>query len=437
MTEPDERSAEPSLWRHADFLRLWAAHTVSLLGSQVTVIAMPLMAILLLHATPLEVGILTACGYLPFLLIGLPAGVLVDRWPLRRLLVAVDLGRALVLGLVPIAYATDALSIAALGAVMFVHGTLTTFADTAHLSFLPSLVERHQLVDGNTKLGASYSVAELAGPGLGGALVKFASAPFALLVDATSFVASALILLRVRRLSQRPSPATTEPERLGAQIREGMRYVVRHALLRPLVLCMAGANFFDLYGMVQVILPIYALRQLQLSPASYGLALSVANLGALLGLFANRRLVQRYGVGPAMIGTSMLPGVGVLLLALATVHTGQGLITLGLGVAGFGAAVFNVNQMSLRQHVTPMALQGRMNATVRFLIWGMIPAGAFAGGLLFEAVGARVALAIAGTGSLLSSLPLVVSRLGAVRTISDAAGAEAGAKAGAEAGAER
>jgi MFS family permease len=182
---------------------------------------------------------------------------------------------------------------------------------------------------------------------------------------------------------------------------------------------MAGANFFDLYGMVQVILPVHALRQLQLSPAGYGLALSMANIGALLGLAANQRLIRRVGIGPAMIGASVLPGLGVLLLALATPHTAQGLVTLGLGIAGFGIVVFNVNQLSLRQHVTPLALQGRMTATVRFLIWGMIPAGAFVGGALSDGVGARVALVIAGAGSLLSSLPLLTSRLAAFRAIAE------------------
>ncbi|TMQ23926.1 MAG: MFS transporter [Deltaproteobacteria bacterium] len=407
-----------SLWRHADFLRLWIAHSVSLLGSQVTVFAVPLMAILLLHASPVEVGAITACGYLPFLLIGLPVGALVDRWPLRRLLVAVDVGRALVLGCVPVAHLAGALSIGLLGAVMFVHGALTTFADTAHPSYLPALVDNDQLIEGNTKLQTSYSMAELAGPGLGGVLVKLVGAPFALLADAASFVASAAILVGIRR--REPARTAAATDRIGPQIREGLSYVTRHATLRALVMCMAGANFFDLYGMVQVILPVYALGELGLSPAVYGAALSVANLGALIGIASNARLVRRHGVGPAIIGASILPGSGVLLLTLATPHTAPVLIMLSLGVAGFGVVVFNVNQLSLRQHVTPLALQGRMNATVRFLIWGMIPAGAFAGGLLSQAIGVRAALVIAGAGSLLSSLPLVRSPLGRVRTMADA-----------------
>ena len=410
-----------SLWRHADFFRLWLAHSISLLGSQITVLAMPLMALLLLHATPTEVGAVTACGYLPFLLFGLPVGALVDRWPLRTLLIAADLGRALVLGCVPIAYIAEALTIPLLCAVMFTHGALTTVADTAHPSYLPGLVDGDQLIDGNTKLQASYSVAELAGPSLGGVLVKLVGAPFALLGDAVSFIASMVILLGIR--PRRAARAVSgEAHRIGAQIREGLSYVARHALLRPLVVCMASANFFDLFGMVQVILPIYALGELGLSPALYGAALSAANLGGLLGIVANARLIRRHGLGPAILGSSILPGLGVLLLTLATAHTAPVLIMFGLGIAGFGVAVFNVNQISLRQHVTPLAMHGRMNATVRFLIWGMIPAGAFAGGLLSQTIGVRAALVVAGVGSLLSSLPLVRSPLGSVRALSDAGG---------------
>jgi MFS family permease len=186
---------------------------------------------------------------------------------------------------------------------------------------------------------------------------------------------------------------------------------------------MAAANFFDLYGMVQVMLPIYAIRELELSPAGYGLAVSLANVGGLLGVLLNGRVVGRIGVGPAMLASSVLPGIGVLLLAVATPATALPVIVASLGLAGFGIAVFNVNQMSLRQHVTPAHMLGRMNATVRFIIWGMIPAGAFAGGVLMDVIGAGTALVIAGAGSLVSALPLVLSGFGAVRAMSDAEGA--------------
>lgn len=401
----------------ADFYRLWAAYSVSLVGSQITIVAVPLAA-LMLKATPLQLGVIAACGYLPFLLFGLPVGVLVDRWPLRPLLIAVDVGRAVTLTCVPLAWAYDALSIGLLAAIMFIHGTLTVVADVAHPSFLRLLVEKDQLVEGNTRLQGSYSAAELAGPSAGGVLVSLVSAPVALLVDAASFLVSAAILTPVRRTE--PSPPTAKvPLRLIAQIRGGLAYVGRHELLRPLVMCMAFANFFDLFGMVQVLLPVYAVNELQLSATMYGIALSVANVGALAGVFANGILVRNFGFGRSLVITSVLPGIGVLLLALAESQTGPAWIITGLAIAGFGIAVFNVNQMGLRQHVTPASLQGRMNATVRFLIWGMIPAGALAGGILSEHIGVRAALVVAGIGSVLSAAPLVLSRLGSVRAVGD------------------
>lgn len=397
-----------ALWRHADFLRLWSALTISVLGSQITLFVAPVITLFVLDASVVEAGLVTACGYLPFLLISLPVGALVDRWPIRPLLIAADLGRAAALAAIPIAYATGALSLPLVCAVQLVHGALTVVADAAHLAFLPALVARDQLLDGNTKLGVSYSAGELAGPGLGGLLVKLVGAPFALLADAASFVVSALLLAGIR--GGRRSVARTPHESLGQQIRAGVRYVARHPVIRPLVACMAGANFFDLYGMVSIVLPAFALRDLGLPPARLGLAFSAANLGALLALALNQRVVQRIGIGAVLLISSLLPGAGVLVLASATPAHALPALIAGLSLALFGSTMFNVNQMSLRQQVTPLELQGRMNATVRFAIWGMIPIGAAAGGALADAVGTRPALIVAGAGSLLASLPIWLSR---------------------------
>lgn len=400
-----------------DFYRFWSAYSVSVTGSQITLIAVPLAA-LMLEATPFQLGLVAACGYLPFLLFGLPVGVLVDRWPLRPMLIAVDVARAVTLAYVPLAWGYDALSIGTLAAIMFIHGTLTVVADVANPSFLRLLVEKDRLVEGNTKLAGSHSAAELAGPGAGGFLVSLFSAPFALLVDVASFLVSAAILTQVRRTEYSP-PTVKVPLRLVTQIRDGLAYVGHHELLRPLVMCMAFANLFGLFGMVRVLLPVYAVNELGLSPTMYGVALSMANVGALAGVFANSILIRNFGLGRSIVITSVLPGIGVVLLALADSQTGPAWIIAGLAIAGFGIAVFNVNQMGLRQYVTPASLQGRMNATVRFLIWGMIPAGALAGGILSDHIGVRSALVVAGIGGVLSAAPLVLSRLGSVRAISD------------------
>ncbi|HZI12476.1 MAG TPA: MFS transporter [Myxococcus sp.] len=417
LTSPPAVARSGSLWRHGDFLKLWSAYALSLVGSQVTFIALPLTAILLLEATPLQVGILTALGYLPFLFIGLPAGVWVDRLPRRPILIITDFGRALFLLAIPLAYSLDALSLGLLYPLVFINGVLTVFGDIAHHAFLPSLVERNQIIEGNTKLQMAYSTAQLAGPSLGGLLVKALSAPVAIVLDAASFVVSALLLLRVKR--QEPAPDVDAKQRppMRQEMKEGLSYVLRHPLLRPLVICMACANLFDMFGMVKAILPLYAVRELRLSAAEFGVVLAVANTGALFGTLINHRLVRRWGLGPTLTGASFLPGLAVLLLPLATEATAVGVLAVALALAGFGVALFNVNQISLRQQLTPASLQGRMNATVRFLIWGTIPAGAFLGGLLGGSLGLKPTLLIAGVGSLLSSLPLVQSRLASLHEL--------------------
>ncbi|HEX5751155.1 MAG TPA: MFS transporter [Archangium sp.] len=410
-SSPPAVARSGSLWRHGDFVKLWGAYALSLAGSQVTFIALPLTAILLLEATPLQVGILTALGYLPFLLIGLPAGVWVDRLPRRPILIAADFGRALFLLGIPLAYALDVLSLGVLYPIVFLNGVLTVFADIAHHAFLPALVEREQIIEGNTKLQMAYSTAQLAGPSLGGLLVKAVSAPVAILIDAASFLVSALMLLRVRRQEAVPEGRAKQRPPMRQEMKEGLGYVLGHPLLRPLVLCMACANLFDMFGMVKAILPLYAVREMRLSAPAFGAVLAVANAGALLGTVLNHRLVRRWGLGPTLAGASFLPGLAVLMLPLATEATAVGVLAGALALAGFGVALFNVNQISLRQQLTPASLQGRMNATVRFLIWGTIPAGAFLGGLLGGSLGLKPTLLIAGVGSLLSSLPLVFSPL--------------------------
>lgn len=397
-----------ALWRHADFLRLWSALTISVLGSQITLFVAPVITLFVLDATVVQAGLVTACGYLPFLLISLPVGALVDRWPTRPLLIVADLGRAAALATIPIAYATGVLSLPLVCAVQLVHGALTVVADAAHLAFLPALVARDQLLEGNTKLGVSYSAGELAGPGLGGLLIKLVGAPFALLADAASFLISALLLAGIR--GGRRSIADAPRSSLGRRIGTGLRYVARNPVIRPIVLCMGGANFFDLYGMVSIVLPAFALRDLGLPPARFGLAYSAANLGALLALALNHRVVQRFGIGGVLLASSLLPGVGVLILASAPHANPLPALIAGLALALFGSTMFNVNQMSLRQQITPLDLQGRMNATVRFAIWGMIPLGAAAGGALADVLGTRPALVVAGAGSLLASLPIWLSR---------------------------
>ncbi len=411
-----------NLWRHRGFLLLWSAQSVSLLGSQVSVLAIPLTAILLLKASVMELGLLTAAGYLPVLLFGLPAGVWVDRLRRRPILIVADLGRLAILLTIPIAHALGALQMWMLYPIAFSAGVLTLFFDIAHQSYLPSLVAREQLTEGNAKLEFSYSGAQLAGPGLGGVLVQTLSAPIAIVADALSYLLSAVLLLAIR--SPEPPPARPEGDQagLGKQIHDGLRYVLGHPLLRPIALTTGIGNLFDLFGMVAAILTLYAVRELQLTPLALGGVLAVANAGALLGATLNGRLIRRFGVGPMIAVSSVIPGLAVLQLPLATPATAIPVLSIALGLAGFAISVYNINQITLRQTVTPDAMQGRMNATISVLIWGTLPIGTFLGGLLGGAIGLRSTLVIAGIGSALASLPLILSPVRSLRELPRAPG---------------
>jgi MFS family permease len=426
-----ERTRASSLWRHHDFLRFWGAQTISLVGSQVTLLALPLTAVILLHASAFQIGLLTAVQYLPFLLVGLPAGVWVDRMRRRPILVVADVARAVILLSIPIAYWAGVLGLGLLYAVGFVVGVLSLFFDVAHQSYLPDLVPRESLIEGNAKIEVSYSSAQLAGPGLGGVLVQVLTAPVAILADAVSYVVSAALLLRIRRPEPAPAPDDGEAPGLVRQIRDGVRYVLHHDLLRPIALTTAIGNLFDLFGMVQAVLTLYAIRTLRLSPAELGLALALANGGGILGALANKRLVDRFGFGPTFLVASVTPGVGVLLLPLATPSTGLLVLAAGLGVAGFAIAIYNVNQITLRQTVTPAAMQGRMNATMRVIIWGTIPIGAALGGFLGNTIGLRPTLLVAGCGSVLACAPIVFSQVAKLHAIPDAVPEAVSAPAGA------
>jgi MFS family permease len=411
-----------NLWRHRGFLLLWSAQSISLLGSQVSLLAIPLTAILLLNASVMQVGLLTAAGYLPVLLFGLPAGVWVDRMRRRPILIVADLGRLAILLTLPIAYALDGLRMWMLYPIAFSAGVLTLFFDIAHQSYLPSLVPREQLTEGNAKLEFSYSGAQLAGPGLGGALVQTLTAPIAIVADALSYLVSAVLLLAIRT----PEPPLARPEGEAAglvqQIREGLRYVLGNPLLRPIALTTGIGNLFDLFGMVAAILTLYAVRELHLTPLALGGVLAVANAGALLGATLNGRLIRRFGMGLMIAVSSVIPGLAVLLLPLATPATAIPVLSIALGLAGFAISVYNINQITLRQTVTPDAMQGRMNATIRVLIWGTLPIGTFLGGLLGDAIGLRPTLVIAGIGSALASLPLILSPVRSLRELPQAPG---------------
>jgi len=387
------------LWRHRDFRNLWAAETISQLGSQVDDLALGLVAIIVLDASAFEVAVYGTLNFLPFILFTLPAGVWVDRLPRKPILVIGDLGRFAVLMTIPIAYVADVLTLWQLYAVAFLTGVFTVFFDVAYQSYLPSLVDREQIGEGNSKLEISRSTAQLAGPGLGGVLVELITAPYAVLVDAVSFLASGTFLLRIRKREEPlTSATTTEAKRsLWVELKEGLRFVLGNPNLRAQAGCTATSNLF--FSVTFSIYLVFLVREVGLSPGVIGVLLSVGSVGSLLAAFTTTRISTRFGIGPTTIVVTFLNLPAMLLIALAPVSFPIPFIVAGGIVLGFVIVVYNITQVSYRQAICPPRLQGRMNSVMRFLVWGTIPIGTLAGGLLGSTIGLRETLVVGAIGS--------------------------------------
>lgn len=411
MEQRRARWPSRGLWRHGDFLKLWSAQTISQVGTQVSALAIPLAAIIVLQASAFQVALLGAVEFLPFLLFTLAAGVWVDRLRRRPILIAGDLGRAVALGSIPLAHALDALTMWQLYAVGFCAGVLTVFFDVSYQSYLPSLVGRDQLVDGNAKLEVSRSAAQVAGPGLGGALVGAMTAPYAILVDAVSFLASALLLIGIR--SREPAPAPTAHPSLRGELWEGLRYLVGHRYWRAIATTTASANFFNTLGFSIVL--VYAVRRLHLSAELIGLVLTLGGLGGLVGALVVGRMSSRLGVGPTIAGSALLFGAPLVLVPLAPPSSPIPFLVAALVLSGFGSVVYNVTGISLMQTLTPDRLLGRLNATRRFIVWGTIPLGSLAGGALASQIGLRPTLFVATVGASFCFLPVALSPLRRLR----------------------
>jgi MFS family permease len=388
-------------------MKLWTGQTISQLGSQITLLALPLTAILLFKATPFQVGVLGTVEFLPFLLFGLPVGVWVDRLRRKPILVIADIGRFLVLASIPLAYELDSLRIGQLYVVAFLSGVFTVFFDVAYGSYLPSLIERDRLMDGNSKLEISRSGAQLLGPGMGGILVEALTAPVAILADAGSYLGSVLFLLVIRKRE----PPVDRPEgaspKMLHQIREGLRYVLRHTLLRPIITCTAMLNLAS--GLYGAVLLLFAVRSLGMGPGLIGALLALGNIGFLGGAFVASRIARRLGVGPTLIGAAALLGIAWALVPLATPSIAVPLLIVAWTLGSFGAVIYNVNARSLIQSITPERMLGRTIATSRFVVWGTIPLGSFAGGILGGQIGLRPTLWLSAAGGLVAFLPPLVS----------------------------
>lgn len=397
------------LWRHADFLKLWAGQTISVVGSEVTVLALPTIAILQLHAVGAQVGLLTALQRVAFPALALFAGVFVDRMRRRPLMIAADSIRALAILSVPVAAAVGTLTLLQLYVVAVLLGIGTVVFDIAYLAYLPSLVQRAHLLEGNTKLEVSFSVATLAGPGLGGALIQLIGAAQAMLADAVSFVVSVATIGWIGQPELAPedrgSRATVQHE-----IREGLRLVLRDPILRALaVMLTVGAVGFHL---AEPALYLFAYRNLKLSPGLVGLIFTIAGLGALVGTLMVGAVVRRLGLGRTLAVTITSTSVAFICWPLALAGPPLPILVALQFVVGVADSIYNVSQLSLRQVVTPDRLQGRMTATLRTMFWGAWPLANLAGGLLAGAIGAAATIVIGGLIAMTSALVVILGPLG-------------------------
>jgi MFS family permease len=401
------------LWRHGDFLRLWGAETISQFGSQISIVALPLVAIVGLDASPFAVAALGAVEMLPFLLIALPAGVWVDRLPRRPILVVADLGRAAALAAVPLAYAFDALAMWQLYVVGFVVGVGTVFFDVAYQSYLPSLVGREQLVDGNSKLEISRSAAQLGGPGAGGLLVSAITAPYAVLVDAISFAWSGLLIARIHAREERHVPA--EQPSMRRELVAGLRYIVDDPRWRAIAVYVAVVNFF--YSVAFSIFLVYAVRELDWSAALIGAVLALGNLGWLVGALVASRVSARLGIGRTLVLGGFLSGWPTLLIPLAPQALAVPFVLVAQILVAFAIVLYNVTAISLMQALTPERMLGRMNASRRWIVWGTIPLGGLVGGVLAETVGLRPTMLVGGLGASVCFLFLTARPLRTIRQL--------------------
>ncbi len=389
------------LREYRDFRLFWAAETVSGFGSYVTSLAVQVLVVVTLGGGAAAVGVVNASRFLPYLLLGLVVGVLVDRVRRRPVLVATDLGRGLLLVAIPVLALADRLTLPVLAGFMALFGLLSLANDAASQSFVPRVVPRSLLTPAHARLDQSDAVAQTSGPALAGGLVALLSAPWAVLVDAATFLASAALLLRIRVVE--PTSRSLSPRslrKLPAELREGVRWVYRHPTLTPFAV---GTHVWFLFAaMAGAALPVFALRTLDLGALGFGLLLALAGVGAVAGASAATRLGLRFGVGRVVIACNVLVGAGWALVAASPAgHAGWVVFGAGQLVLGLAMGAENSNSMGYRQTVTPDELQGRMNTTMRSVNRAMIVVGAPVGGVLADAIGVRTVLFLAALGILL------------------------------------
>ena len=423
MPEPELAKTAPvrkyGFLLNRNFALFWSGQAISELGSHITGQGLPLVANLVLGATSAQMGLLVVLGMFPVLLVGLLAGVWVDRLRHRPILLSADLARALLLLSIPAAALLHRLHIEQLYLGAALVGILTVFFDVANQAFLPQLVGREQLVEANSKMSASSSLAEVGGPALAGILVQALTAPIAIVFDVLSFLISALCAGLIHVRETRPSPVT-ERRHLWQDIGAGLHVIVAHPILRAIMLCSSTRNFCG--GAFAALYSLYVIRELGMMPLFYGVFVGAGGAGALLGALLSNRLAQRFNVGRILIGVALLDGIMMPLTPLAGGSKVIIVLLLLLGqlVGDFAYAIYEIQALSLRQILVPVHLLGRANASMRVLVTGMVPIGALLAGFIATAIGMRMTLLIAAVlCCILAPLWLFISPIGKMRNFSE------------------
>ncbi|TWD73399.1 putative MFS family arabinose efflux permease [Kribbella amoyensis] len=398
---------------HPDFRRLWIADLLSQLGSRLGMMAVPLLAVLTLNASTLQVSLLRTCETAAWLLLGLFAGAWVDRVRCLPVLVAADLGRALLYASIPVAAAFGVLSLPQLYVVLAATGLLTVLFDVAHSSYPPRLLSPEQLLPGNARLAANHSVAAVVGAGAGGVLVQWLTAPITIGLNALGFLWSAVWLRSIR--TPEPRPAPQDRPNLRREIGEGLRYVFRHPLLRPITLNTATTMLFQAAG--NAVMIVFLVREIHLSPATIGLLSMIGLLGALAASALTERISRWMGDARALLVAAIGMGFAFSLQALTRPGWGLTWYVAGTLLAAICIIVGYILQVSTRQRVCPPELQGRVSATMSFVSWGAAPIGSLLGGILGTVFGLRPTLWIAGAAMLAGSAWLIFSPFRTLRSV--------------------
>lgn len=392
----------------SNFIKFWIGQSISLFGSGVAFPTLQLTAAVLLGASPAQIGLLVAMGALPSLLLGLFAGVFIDRQKRRPLLIVADLIRSLSLLLLALSALMGALEIRQLYLTAFVVGLFTLISDVAYRAYLPSLVARPQLLAANSRFEVSQSAAETVGPGIAGVLVQLLTAPFALLLNGGAMLVSALIVNTLPDVEAPPSSSGARRSILQ-EIREGLHLVATNRYLRAIAGNISTVGLF--YSMLETVFLLHMTRDLGLEPGWIGFVYVGGALGFMLAAWITQATARHFGLGPTLMTALLVLGLGNLVLALAVGAKISMILILMVGYTlfGLGHTAYNITQISLRQAITPNQLQGRMNATMEFALWGIAPIGALLGGFLGEFLGLRTVILVTAVGELLGVLWLYCS----------------------------